>query len=88
MIQPRANVVKHFTSVLYEWANQVKVPGKAFQPSLMFPSKAGVYPSGAAQSVLTYFKLGWKSQLRTNPPVDMALVENYISKKVLSICTI
>ncbi len=48
------------------------VPGKSFQPSLMFAGKAGAYPSEGA-SLLgrllaspTNLRLGWKGLPRTN----------------------
>jgi hypothetical protein len=39
---PVANVIKLFTAVSYNFSF---VPGKPFQPSLMFAGKAGAYPS-------------------------------------------
>ena len=41
-----ANVIKLFTAVIYKFSYSVRVfvPGKIFQPSLMFVGKAGAYP--------------------------------------------
>jgi len=40
------NIIKLFTTVTYEWGQQIRVfvPGAPFQPSLMFAT--GAYPSG------------------------------------------
>jgi len=48
-LTPGPNVIKHFTAVIYECYKLVGVfvPGKHFQPSLMFESKAGAYTSEA-----------------------------------------
>ncbi len=45
---PGANPIKRFTAVIYIFSYQARVlvPGKRFQPSLMFAGKAGAYPSG------------------------------------------
>ncbi len=42
---PGANVIKHFTVVSYDFSFKARafVPGKPFQPSLMFVDKAGAY---------------------------------------------
>jgi hypothetical protein len=41
------NVIKLFTFVIYGFRNKlVFVPGKGFQPSIMFGDKAGAYPIG------------------------------------------
>ncbi len=46
------------------------VPGKLFQPSLMFKSRIGAYQSEANEGFpvvsLTNFKLGWKAMPGTN----------------------
>jgi len=47
------------------------VPGKPFQPSLMFASKAESYPSGAREKELhlalhTNIRLDWKNVPETN----------------------
>jgi hypothetical protein len=44
-----ANVKKLFTAVSYDFSKyaRVFVPGKPFQPSLMFGGKAGAYPREA-----------------------------------------
>ncbi len=49
-----ANVKNIFTVLSYKWASYSRVfaPGKHFQPSLMFASKGGAYPSRAC------FRLG------------------------------
>ncbi len=47
--RPGANFIKLFFFVIYK--SRVIVPGSLFQPSLMFASKAGAYPSGA-QAIL------------------------------------
>ena len=41
-----ANPIKPFTAVIYEFLEQARVflPGKPFQPSLMFAGKARAYP--------------------------------------------
>jgi hypothetical protein len=46
---PGANPMKLFTAVIdgFSQIAGVFVPGKPFQPSLMFAGKAGTYPSGA-----------------------------------------
>jgi hypothetical protein len=43
---PRANVIKLFADVIYKFSKyaRVFVPGKFFQPSLMFVGKPGAYP--------------------------------------------
>jgi hypothetical protein len=40
------NSIKLFTTVIYGFSKQARVfvPGKPFQPSLMFAGKAGAYP--------------------------------------------
>jgi hypothetical protein len=42
----RSNLIKLFTAAIYEclWCERVFVPGKPFQPSLMFANKTGVLP--------------------------------------------
>ncbi len=47
--QPRANVIKLFTVVSYDFSYLARtfVPGKPYHPSLMFVGKAGAYPSEA-----------------------------------------
>jgi hypothetical protein len=48
MPTPGPNAIKVFTSVIYEFSLKlVFVPGKLFQPSLMFKEKARAY-SGKA----------------------------------------
>ncbi len=44
---PLAQRYKKYMSVIYDFHNKVFVPGKPFQKSLMFVSKAGAYPSEA-----------------------------------------
>jgi hypothetical protein len=44
-LRPVANVIKLFTAVSYVYSARGFVPGKPFQPSLMFTGKAGTYPS-------------------------------------------
>jgi hypothetical protein len=46
---PGPNVIKLFAAVIYEFLLSARgfVPGKPFQLSLMFVSKAGAYSSGA-----------------------------------------
>jgi hypothetical protein len=43
---PGANVIKLFTAVSYDFSLKARafIPGKPFQPSLMFAGKAGAYP--------------------------------------------
>ncbi len=44
---PGSDVYATFKAISYECSikTKVSVPGKPFQPSLMFENKAGVYPS-------------------------------------------
>jgi hypothetical protein len=49
-LAPGLNVIIHFTSVIYECA-RVFVPGKPFQPSQMFVSKARGLPYRGATEV-------------------------------------
>ncbi len=53
-LTPVANVIKLFTAVSYEFSllARVFVPGKPFQPSLMFAGKAVAYQSEAPFKVL------------------------------------
>ncbi len=46
-IDPTAKFYKTFAVVIYKflWYAGVFVPGKPFQPSLLFAGKAGAYPS-------------------------------------------
>jgi hypothetical protein len=41
-LTPRANVMKHFTAVIYKWAKEARVfvLGEPFHPSLVFVRKA------------------------------------------------
>ncbi len=71
--QAGANVIKLFTHVLYGQTKQVRVfvPGKPFQPSPTFGSKARAYQSGAPfrcfpRGLAPCLTLGWKSLLGTN----------------------
>jgi hypothetical protein len=52
---PGPNVIKLFLSVIFEFLYQaeVLVPARIFQPSMMFVSKAGAYPSGTSFEVLS-----------------------------------
>jgi hypothetical protein len=45
--KPVAKVIKQFTAVSYNFLKYAWafVPGKPFQPSLMFEGKAGAYPN-------------------------------------------
>ncbi len=72
-----ANVIKLFTAVSYDFSYQARafVPGKPFQPSLMFAGKAGAYPSeaplgaphkGRLLASPTNIRLGWKGLPGTN----------------------
>ncbi len=75
---PGPNVIKHFTDVIYKFfvISLMLVPGKPFQPSLTFPSKAGHYPSEVPFkcSILkkapcltpANIRLGWKGLRGTN----------------------
>ncbi len=49
---PGANPMTLFTPVIYRFSLQARVfvPGKTFQPSLMFAGKARAYPSDAPRS--------------------------------------
>ncbi len=49
LLQPGANVIKLFRALSCEFLQYTRafVPGKPFQPSLMFVGKAGAYLSGA-----------------------------------------
>jgi hypothetical protein len=44
-LAPGANVIKLNTALNYNFSQKARafVPGKLFQPSLMFPGKAGAY---------------------------------------------
>ncbi len=47
-LDPEACIIKHFTAVIYGFCNMlVFFPGKPFQPSLVFASKARAYLSEA-----------------------------------------
>jgi hypothetical protein len=68
----------------------VFVPGKSFQPSLMFVGKARAYPSevpfrcptlGLALALPTNIRLGWKGLPGTN---TLQKSVNYVSKKFYS----
>jgi hypothetical protein len=45
-LTPGVNVIKNFTAAIYEFLKlaRVFVPGKTFQPSLMFVGKAIAFP--------------------------------------------
>jgi hypothetical protein len=51
---PGANVTKLFMAVSYDFSLQARafVPGKPFQPSLMFAGRAEAYPSEALSQML------------------------------------
>jgi hypothetical protein len=50
-----ANVIKLLHLKVINFHNElVFVPGRAFQPSLLFASKAGAYPSGAPSLGLAF----------------------------------
>ncbi len=59
------------------------VPGMSFQPSLVFASKAGTYPSAmfverhASYSALFTFLVGWHASAVSFPPGDVILARRF-----------
>jgi hypothetical protein len=56
---PGPNVIKLFMSVIYKcpYKARVFIAGKPFQPSLMFASQTGAYPSEAPEVALLQGRL-------------------------------
>ncbi len=50
---PGAYIIKHFTAVIYGFSLSVRVfvPGKPFQPSLVFAGEARSLPSSGAPQI-------------------------------------
>jgi hypothetical protein len=74
----RACIIKLFTAVIYGFSLQARVfvPGKPFQPSLMFVGEARSLPYGAPEKCFTRvgsIRLGWQGLPGTN---TLAYYEN------------